>query len=110
MLTVPIGKPRRRSVRRLTARLDQRADGVSTSGDSRVDVAKDRGKALVLLFLASNCWQERVTKAPKELQFSPLSIYREAGYRCRARTAASRWESTIRRLRRILLRGGGEQA
>jgi hypothetical protein len=46
----------------------------------------------------------------KPARLSPEAIYREAGYRREARTAASRWQFTIGRVRQILLRGGGEQA
>jgi hypothetical protein len=46
----------------------------------------------------------------KPARLSPEATYREAGYRCQVRTAASRWASAMGRARQILLRGGGEQA
>jgi hypothetical protein len=75
-----------------------------------MDLAQGREKALVSRFSASGSRQERVTNAAEDLQISPRTIYREAGYRCQARRGASRWESTMGRVRQILLRGGGERA
>jgi hypothetical protein len=43
-------------------------------------------------------------------RLSPEGIDREAGYRCRARTAAIRGQFAVGRFRQVLLRGGGEQA
>jgi hypothetical protein len=71
---------------------------------------EDREKALVSIFSASGSWQARVANAAEDLQISPRTIYREAGYRCQARTAASRCESAMGRFRQIPLRNGGEQA
>jgi hypothetical protein len=71
---------------------------------------EDRKKACVSVFSASGSWRERVTNAAEDLQISPRTICREAGYRYQARTAASRCESAMGRFRQISLRGGGEQA
>jgi hypothetical protein len=71
---------------------------------------EDRKKTFASYFPASGSWQGRGTNAAEDLQISPRTIYREAGYRYQARRAATRWESTMGRFRQILLRGGGERA
>jgi hypothetical protein len=93
-----------------TAQLDQGCvASVRAKDDARMDLAQDREKALVSVFSASGSWQGRVTNAAEDLQISPRTIYREAGYRCQTRRTASR-ESTIGRIRHVLLRDGRERA
>jgi hypothetical protein len=107
MLTVPVDELRGRYALRLTARYREAATTRSLMdkirgpgiGRRRMDAVRDT----LLCELIDGHYL-------KPARLSPEAIYREAGYRHQARTAASRWESTMGRFRQILPRGGGEQA
>jgi hypothetical protein len=126
MLAVPVGELRGRYALRLTALPDQRVESVRTGGRPRVYVARDGEKAVVSLMDRTpgpGMGRRRVDDARDTLLrqlidehyfkpecLSPEAIYREAGYRCQARTAASRWESPMGRFCQILLPCSREQA
>jgi hypothetical protein len=107
MLTVPVAELRGRYALRLTARYREVATTRSlmdkipgpATGRRRMDAVRDT--------LLCELIDEHYLKPAR---LSPEAIYREAGYRCQVRTAASRWASAMGRVRQILLRCGGEQA
>jgi hypothetical protein len=107
MLTVPVDELRGRYALRLTARYREVATPRSLMdkipgpalGRRRMDAVRDT--------LLRELIDEHYLKPAR---LSPDAMYREAGYRRQARTAASRWESTMGRFRQISLRGRREQA